>query len=79
MQTLEQDNLSQTPAFGATKIVLEPAVHGMGAPTGTHEAIGRRFEFKILAQCPDLGRDVASGEAPGDTPRGPSPEMSPRN
>ena len=59
--------------------LLEPAVHGMGAPTGTLEGEWSRSQFKILAQCPDLGRDVTTGEAPGDTPRGPSPEMSVQN
>ena len=60
-------------------VLLEPAVHGMGAPTGTLEERERSSDLEILAQCPDLGRRVASGEAPGDTPRGRFPKMSVQN
>ena len=58
---------------------LEPAVHGMGAPTGILEERESSSDPEILAQCPDLGRRVASGEAPGDTPRGRFPKMSVQN
>ena len=51
----------------------------MGAPTGILEERESSSDLEILAQGPDLGRRVASGEAPGDTPRGPSPEMSVQN
>ncbi len=59
--------------------LLEPAVHGMGAPTGILEERESSSDPEILAQCPDLGRDVRSVEPLGSTPRGPSPEMSVQN
>ena len=51
----------------------------MGAPTGTLEQREAVQNLKILAQGPDLGRDVTTGEAPGDTPRGRFPKMSVQN
>ena len=62
-----------------TKTVLEPAVHGMGAPTGTLEERESSSDLEILAQCPDLGRDEALVEPMGSTPRGRFPKMSVQN
>ena len=54
--------------------LLEPAVHGMGAPTGILEERESISDPKILAQCPDLGRGVRSVEPLGSTPRGRFPK-----
>ena len=59
--------------------LLEPAVHGMGAPTGTLEQREAVQNLKILAQGPDLDRGVSSVEPLGSTPRGRFPKMSVQN
>ena len=65
--------------FSVDKCILEPAVHGMGAPTGTLKLIESSSDLEILAQGPDLGRGVRSVEPLGSTPRGRFPKMSVQN